>query len=154
MDVKALADAEDFERMDAGREANLIGAILTEIDPDMSIERDLLSANVIEGHKEKLYLIRLKSKQAASRLLAVARESGVQFKSLGPSRTRMEREKYRKEWEMRQKEGGSKGKNEREEAVTKKTRTNNVHYFNPKPIKLNDTEGATATPNDNKETNE
>ena len=54
----------------------------------------------------------------------------------------MEREKYRLERERRQKEGGG---NERNEGNGKKTRTNNVLYFNPKPEKSNDTGGAKSS---------
>ena len=147
MDVKELVDLgwdpdlfgeADFQELDAGGEIRAIGGMLTCIDQEMNIEHDLLSANVIEGHKEKPYLIKLKSKQAASRLLAAARASKVEFKSLRPSLTRMEREKYRLERERRQKEGGGNERKERNEGNGKKTRNNNVLYFNPKPGKSNE----------------
>ena len=149
MDVKAFTKGDELEGVDASEITSVIGEILTGLDKDMNIEQDLHSANVIEGHKEKPYLIKFKSKQAATRLLAAAKKSSVPFKQLRPSRTRVEREKLRQDWALRQKENSGREKNEQGEYV-KKPRGSKFLYFNPKPDESRsketlDGEGATAT---------
>ena len=120
MDVRKLTELGDDT--DTLGEEDLMEEItdhLKRIDPRIDIQKDLFAVDPIDGHKDKPFLIKFQSKEAAGRLLEAARDKNIPFRQLRPSRTRAERDKFRQEREAR----------EKAELENKKKKSNRM-YFN------------------------